>query len=185
MLTSTNLLAGFIVSGSQKWSDHGVPLHSRYGQEVSITLTGWTNHLRNHKMRNMGIIGAGGACFAVAAIGGGIGLAAGGEAIGIGALEQFIAGGLASTVAAGAVPTRNKTVGGCTDMEQKKFSNMRGQVTQMRQRCYNFLDNNIFKPRVVKVTWTALNEQGNQFTFDSWHDPSDLYPIQKMSPVVC
>ena len=186
MLKSTNLLAGYVISGPQRWNTYGIPLHANFGQDVGITLKGWTNHLRNHKMRNMGIIGVGGACLSVAAIGGGIGLAMGGEAIGLGALEQFVAGGLASTVTAGAVPTHNKTVGGCTQMAEKKFANMRGVVIERRQRSFNFLDRDSrFKPRVVKVRWTALNEQGNQFTFTSWHDPSDIYPIQEMKPVAC
>ena len=186
MLPSTNLLAGYVVSGPQRWNVVGVPLHTGPMQDVGITLKGWTNHLRNHKMRNMGIIGIGGACLSVAAIGGGIGLAMGGEAIGLGALEQFVAGGLASTVTAGAVPTRNKTVGGCTQMAEKKFANMRGVVIEQRERSFNFLDSDAqFKPRVVKVRWTALNEQGEQFSFTSWHDPKDIYPIQKMAPVVC
>lgn len=186
MLTSTNLLAGYVISGHQRWNAEGIPLHAGFGDVVGITLKGWTDHLRNHKMRNMGIMGIGGACLSVAAIGGGIGLAMGGEAIGLGALEQFVAGGLASTVTAGAVPTRNKTVGGCTQMADKKFANMRGVVIERRQRSFNFLDQDSrFKPRVVKVRWTALNEQGKSFSFTAWHNPADIYPLQKMEPVVC
>ena len=180
MLKSTNLLDAYLLSGEQRWDLDGLPLHTVGADAVAITLKGWTNHLRNHKMRNMSIIGLSGACLSVAAVGGGIGLAMGGEAIGLGALEQFVTGGLASTVTASAVPTRNKTVGGCTQMAEKMFANMRGVVLEQRQRSFNFLDQDArFKPRVVKVRWTALNEQGDTFTFTSWHNPSDLYPLQK------
>ena len=186
MLKSTNLLAGYIVSGKQEFLGSGSPIHAQPQQLVGITISGWNRHLRNHKMRNLGLIGLGGALLSVVAVGGGIGLAMGGEAIGIGALEQFVAGGIASTVTGAAVPQRGSNVGGCTQMQKMNFSNMLGRVLRVRQRqSFPWEATLLCADYICEIRWSAINHKGNRINFTAWHDPNDLWPVHKMTPVAC
>ena len=174
-MSQTNLLCGYLIKDKPSFNTV-LPGHCSNGKTVGITLQGWKDHVDNHKIRHLALGGSIGAVALVATAGGGIGLAMGGEALGIGVFEQVLFGGAAGSVT-GAATNKTRTSGGATQIGELKFANLRGTALRRRKRY-------IHDGYVVLVRWTGLDDSGRTVTFEYWHDPNTIYHLHKMEPVV-
>lgn len=176
-MSQTNLLCGYLIKQKPQFTTGHLPTHCPPGNTVGITIHGWKDHVDNHKLRRIAIGGTAAAAAVVLTAGGGIGLAMGGEAMGIGVLEQVIFGGAVGGTTATAT-NKTRTSGGATRLGNYMFANLRGYVVRRRKRLMN-------DTYVVLVRWTGLDDKGCTVTFESWHNPCVLYHLHKMEPVVC
>ena len=146
--------------------------HLHNGQKVAITEQGLKDH-NNHNLFNTIAISTGVGLVALPAfIGGGIGLAFGGEAIGLGLAELgIIGGGTGATI--GTIVNKPKTghlVKG--KHETLSFIDMVGVVQRKARRWWDVPGHDVL------VTWTAKDEMGRTITFKAWHNPEMLYGMK-------
>ena len=140
--------------------------HIHYGATVAITQEGLRVYNTNKTKRNI-LIGAGLGLFALPfLIGGGIGLAMGGEAVGLGIAELGIIGsGTGMTL--GKIVDQPRTGHLRKDKTTNlTFVNMVGQVIARKSA-----------EDLVKVTWRAKDEYGKTVKFDAWHDVQYIYGL--------
>lgn len=168
----SNILDGFIIDKMPGGGDHCAK-HILSGNKVAITEVGLSEH-NEHNMLQSVFLGAGIAAVAVpVAIGGGIGVVMGGEAIGLGVLEQVIAGGAAGGISAKAMDKPRR--GYLRDDKHSTLSlvDMVGTVLSKRNRWWD-------QPgKDVHVKWVGADEYGNRVAFDAWHNPEHLVTLVK------
>ena len=148
--------------------------HLKLGDYVAITEAGLNEH-NAHNMFNTVAIGAGVGVFALpAVIGGGIGLAMGGEAIGLGLLELgIIGGGTGATI--GKVVDKPKT-GHVVEGKHETLDliNMVGVVQRKTRRWWDQPGHDVL------VRWYAKDEAGRPVRYEAWHNPEVLYGLTKV-----
>lgn len=171
----SNILKSYEIAAKPLKGTHRDASHLRNGTEVAITEEGLKAYNSRRRMKRLGI-GATLGLFALPlSIGGGIGLAMGGEAIGIGLLEQAAFGAIAGAGTANA--TSRKVSGYLRDDKHKTltFVDMVGTVVSIQQAWFSENKN----AKDVQVKWVAADEFGNRTTFTAWHDPSQLFAVKK------
>lgn len=157
-----------IISTPDLKADHSVS-HLKKGMKVAITKQGLQDH-NSHNFGQSVLLGAGlGAFMLPVLVGGGVGLAMGGEAIGLGLAELGIVGGGAGTVVGN---MRHKKVAGhSTTTQNVMLIDMLGIVTDWNRRWWD-------QPGWdVQVKWRARDEFGDIVKFEAWHNPEDLYGL--------
>lgn len=167
----SNILDSYTIVQSPNGQE-GNASHLRTGFTVAITELGLKEH-NHHNMFNTIVIGAGLGVVALPyLIGGGIGIAMGGEAIGLGLAELGLAGGATGALTASAV---HKPVKGYLRDDKHKqitFVDMIGRITNIRRRWFD-------QPGYdVEIKWIGADEFGNRTSFTAWHDPQDIYSLE-------
>jgi hypothetical protein len=168
----SNILDGFTIATMPGGGDHCAN-HIRNGNKVAITEVGLHEHNEHNMLQNI-FLGAGIAAVAVpVAIGGGIGVVMGGEAFGLGILEQVIAGGAAGGISAKAMDKPRK--GYIRDDKHNTLSliDMVGTVTSKQPRWWDQPGHD------VHIKWIGADEFGNRVAFDAWHNPEHLVTLVK------
>lgn len=165
-------LNDMIISSSPNGDEADVS-HLKIGDYVAITEAG----LHAHNMHNMFgtiAIGAGlGVVALPAMIGGGIGLAVGGEAVGLGLLELgIIGGGTGATV--GKMYDKPKT-GHVVEGKHETLDliDMVGVVQRKARRWWDQPGHDVL------VRWYAKDESGRPVRYEAWHNPEVLYGLTK------
>lgn len=167
----SNILDKYTINQSPNGKE-GDASHLRRGYTVAITEQGLKDH-NAHNLGNKICIGAGLGLFSLPLlVGGGIGIAMGGEAIGIGLAELGLVGGGAGALAANAT---NKPVKGYLRDDKHKqitFVDMIGRITNIRSRWFD-------QPGYdVQIKWIGADEFGNRTSFTAWHNPQDIYAVE-------
>jgi hypothetical protein len=168
----SNILDNYIISRVPMGGDHDSD-HIRNGNKVAITETGLSEHNVHNLVNRVGIMAGAAAVLTPVVIGGGIGVAVGGEAFGVGVLEQIITGG-----ATGGFVGKGTHKGRRGYLRDDKHPTMTlvdmiGTVVTKRARWWD-------QPgQDVKVKWTGADEYGNRTTFTSWHNPDHLVTVRK------
>ena len=145
--------------------------HLKQGQLCAITETGLNEH-NGHNLLNTLLIGTTVGVVALpAVIGGGIGLAVGGEAVGLGLVELgIVGGGTGATIAK--IVDKPKT-GHLIDGKHETLSlvDMVGVVVSKTKRWWDQPGHD------VHVKWFAKDAQGRETTFSAYHNPEQLFGL--------
>lgn len=148
--------------------------HLSLGQRVAITEEGLNEHNSHNMWNTIALSASVGLVALPVAIGGGIGLAIGGEAVGVGLAELGIIG--ASTGATVGKIVDKPLTGHMVDgkHETLSFVDMVGVVKGKSRRWWD-------QPGYdVKVTWTARNAEGRSMTFTAYHNPEQLFGLKSV-----
>ena len=146
--------------------------HLQRGCQVAITKQGLDEH-NQHNMFNMIAVGGGIGLIALPVLlgGGGIGLAFGGEAVGLGLAEVAAVGGMTGGTIGKL--TTNPITGHRSKFKNVQLIDMLGYVREWSRRWWD-------QPGWdVRVEWIALDESGRKIRFDAWHDPDRLVRMVK------
>lgn len=152
--------------------DSGDASHvSTIGAQVAITIDGLQEHNSYNRNRNIGIgIGLGCAAWPLL-IGGGIGIAAAGTALGVAEVTLSVAGGVAGGYLGNSIA--KDAYGHAVDISKLKLVNMVGRVMSITERWFGVGGYD------VKVRWTGFDEFGDVKHYTSTHIPGSLVAIAK------
>lgn len=146
--------------------------HLKNGMYVAITEAGLNDHNSHNMWNTIGVCSSIGLVSLPVIIGGGIGLAMGGEAIGLGLAELGIVGGFTGATV-GKIVDKPKT-GHVVDGKHETLSlvDMVGVVVNRSRRWWDQPGHDI------EVKWYAKDAQGRPTTFRAWHNPEHLYGLK-------
>ena len=134
-------------------------------------MNGLKEHNSYNRNRNIGI----GAGLGLAAwpllIGGGIGIAAAGTALGVAEVTLSVDGGVAGGYLGNSIA--KDAYGHAVDISKLKLVNMVGRVLGISERWL------WAEGHDVKVRWTGFDEFGNVKSYTSTHNPGSLVAIVK------
>jgi len=168
----SNILKNFTIDNAPHGWRTACPKHLSVRCKVAITQDGLESH-NNHNLLNKCLIGGTIGLFCLPALaGGGIGIAMGGEAIGVGLAEIGLVG--AGAGAAGAKALDKPVKGYLRDDKHDFISlvDMVGTVLRIKKR-------NFDQPGYdVQVKWIGSDEFGNRTSFTAWHNPETLYSLK-------
>ena len=145
--------------------------HLKIGNRVAITEFGLFDHNRHNMWSKVALCGGAGLVALPVLIGGGIGLAVGGEAVGLGLTELGIIG--ASTGATvGKIVDKPKT-GHAVEGKHETLPlvDMVGVVVNRRRRWFDQPGHD------VEIIWTGKDAQGRKTEFTAWHNPEHIYGL--------
>jgi hypothetical protein len=168
----SNILDSFTISQVCNGNEADAS-HLMGGDFVAITDQGLKEH-NNHNTRNSIGLAAGVGIFALPAlIGGGVGIAMGGEAIGLGLAELGIVGGAAG--AAGAKVLDKPVKGYRRDDKHAQIAlvDMIGTVITKTRRWWDMPGHD------VKIRWVGADEYGNRISFTAQHNPEHIVKLKK------
>lgn len=145
--------------------------HLQLGSYVAITEHGLRLHNEHSMWSKVAIGGTIGLVALPFMIGGGIGLAVGGEAVGLGLAELGVIGGSTGGVV-GKVLDKPRTGHLVTGKhETLSLVDMVGVVVHRTKRWWDQPGHDI------EVEWTGKDEYGTTVKFRSWHNPEHLYGL--------
>lgn len=170
---STNLLANFEVVTAPSIKRDRDRAHLITASRCAITLGGWRRHISHQKTSHRFLGAAFTAPVLLATVGGGIGVVGALGAFGVGAAEQAVAGSVVGALAGNLLPT--STAGGGAQITSGiRFANLVGYVIRTKQRWFDQQGHDVL------ISWNGFNEDGKAITFESWHDPDEIYIVKAM-----
>ena len=160
------------ITSAPNGGDHDAS-HLKLGTLVAITEEGLKAH-NEHNMFGAMALGAGVGIVALPVLlgGGGIGLAFGGEAVGLGLAEVAAVGGMSGGTI-GKIVNKPRT-GHMVDGKHQTLTlvDMVGVVQGKDRRWWD-------QPGYdVKVTWQARNAEGRRVVFTEYHNPEVLFGLE-------
>lgn len=166
----SNYSVSSVPSGSQKYMRQTD--HLKMNGKVAITLQGLKDH-NEHKMLTKVGIGASLGLVALPVLGvtGGLGLAMGGEAIGISLAELTVVSTMATTGAGVGIHNATKVTGHRVTRDSLELMNMVGVFIKRRARWFDQ------EGYDVLIEWKSFDAWGEIKTTKSWHNPGDLVGI--------
>jgi uncharacterized protein YcfJ len=166
----SNSLSDYSIKTMPNKQDSGDASHvSTIGCRVAITMDGLLEHNAYNRNRNIGI----GASLGVIAwpllVGGGIGVAVAGTALGVAEITLSVAGGVAGGYLGNSIA--KDAYGHSVDISKLKLVNMVGRVISITERWFGADGHD------VKVRWTGRDEYGNIKHYTSTHSPGSLVAV--------
>ena len=158
-------------SGSQKFMRQ--TSHLFMHRKVAITVKGLKEHNEHDMFNKIGMAaGFGVIALPILGITGGIGIAMGGEAIGLGLAELTVASTLTTTAAGVGIANATKLKGHKVNHDEISLINMVGSIKEIQKRWF---DQEGFD---ILIEWKFINEWGDVKTTRSWHNPGHLVSLE-------
>ena len=142
-------------------------------RKVAITVKGLKEH-NEHNMFTKVSLAAGFGIVALPILGvtGGIGIAMGDEAFGLGLAELTIASTLTTSAAGVGIANTTKLKGHKVNHNEIPLINMVGSIKEIKRRWFDQEGSDIL------IEWKFIDEWGDLKTTRSWHNPGDLVSLE-------
>lgn len=147
--------------------------HLKMDRKVAITVKGLKEHNEHNMFTKVGLAASFGiVALPILGITGGIGIAMGGEAIGLGLAELTVASTLTATATGVGIANTTKLKGHKVNHNEISLINMVGSIKEIKQRWFDQEGYDIL------IEWKFINEWGDVKTTRTWHNPGDLVSLE-------